>query len=236
MLIKGDTVLLQVPKNASITLQSLAKANTTGEIKTTDAKVFMTVAEAQQQGGVLPENASYVVVTRNPYDRVFSAFLFNKMRSLPFPMQRRMMARQTPPPGLLARFERFVLTGLEKRDVVHPFFYPMTYYVEGAPADKLTLVKLEDTDAFKQFLSDFFGVASDAALPQLRRTLAGSEYSKYYSADMIAKVNELYADDFSRFGYTMIDPATAPATLPLPVAPVAPVATDALEGASEPVA
>lgn len=205
MIIYNEHVLLQVPRSAATTIQKLALdiKNTGANIDVSNTNMFEPYNVGVQNGTV---NATMPVtcISRNPYDRLFSIYIQRNLRR-----QRgvdELLVRRGQPPSerFIRRFRQFVLDGALAWSIQNrPSYFPLTYYVDGVPEDKLQKVAMEDTANYESTIRSYFGLASDAEIPIVRKMMGKPSYMEYYTPEMIAIVNDLYRADFEKFGYEM---------------------------------
>lgn len=198
MLIKNDKseAVLQMPRSACISLQRMAFDNNI-ERAVAPYRYF---SEELADGNVTADTKIYCIA-RNPYDRIFTAYVYRNFQR--DPKMSIFVRGSEPSQRVLRRFEDFVMNGGLDFSVDNRRAYvPMKKFTDGIDPSKLVVVKLEDTEGFKQTCSSFFGF--DPAvyeLPRLRKSYSRASYSQYYTREMLDKVNTLYSDDFAMFGY-----------------------------------
>eukprot|EP01083_Nonionella_stella_P318995 1168587_1 len=171
-------------------------------------------------------------IVRNPYDRLYSGFQFEKTAnwipqnplyyddSLDF----NTFIEQHLPQILKDQNERFERKQSLSLAGVH--FARNTLMLRSNGNEMLcvkenNILKQENvTDEFSQFMLRVGAFEDDNEYNQFIRHLKpencsnhnappkSGAYTQYYSAKSIEIVNDLYGDDFERFGYTMIDPET----------------------------
>lgn len=201
MIVKNDKseAMLQMPRSACISLQRMAFDNNIER----SAAPYRYFSEELADGNVTADT-KINCVSRNPYDRIFTAYVYRNFQR--DPKTNIFIRGSEPNQRVLRRFEDFVMNGGLEFSVDNRRAYePMKKFVEGIDPSKLTVVKLEDAENFKQVCSSFFGF--DPAvyeLPRLRKSYGRVSYSEYYTREMLDKVNTLYHDDFVMFGYNKL--------------------------------
>lgn len=205
MIIYNEHVLLQIPRIAATTIQKLAleKQNVGDNIDVSKTNMFDTYNVGVQNGKI---NASTPVtcISRNPYDRLFSIYINRNLRRQPGPDEMLVRRGQPPSERFIRRFKQFVLDGALAWSIQNrPVYFPMSHYVDGVSEDKLQKVAMEDTETYQSTLRSYFGLASDAEIPVVRKMMGKPSYMEYYTPEMIAIVNDLYRADFEKFGYEM---------------------------------
>lgn len=198
MLIKNDgsEAILQIPRNACISLQRMALEN-----NMSSATLPYRYFSEELADGKVSANTNVYCVTRNPYDRIFSAYIYRNFQR--DPQMRIFMRGGTPNERIIKRFEDFVLNGgLDYSIQNRRAYVPMVCFTQGIDASKLQLVKLEDQEPFKQVCATFFGFdPATYTIPHLRKSYGLPSYVQYYTREMLDKMNVLYNDDFNTFGY-----------------------------------
>jgi hypothetical protein len=205
MIIYNEHVLMQIPRIAATTLQKLGQEKKDGgsTIDVSTSNMFETYTMAIQSGKV-DANMPVTCISRNPYDRLFSIYIQRNLRRQPGADELLVRRGQPPSERFLRRFKQFVLDGALAWSIQNrPSYFPMTHYVNGIPDDKLQKIAMEDTSTYQNTIRSFFGLASDADIPVLRKMMGKPSYMEYYTPEMIAIVNDLYRADFEKFGYEM---------------------------------
>lgn len=159
---------------------------------------------------------------RNPYDRVYSGFRQDMLASTRWAQW---IAVKKPIFDVIGDdFTAYMLHHVARADIVNAWewvcFCPMTAFthLDGRRVvDWVGRAERLETDLNE--LEAKIGVTL-APLKSLNvQTPADPDnpdrpkYLDRYARDVVAMVNEIYADDFSAFGYPMLDPADFPAAL-----------------------
>lgn len=196
MLVKNDEAILQIPRNACMSLQKMAVDN-----NLSPASLPYRYFSEELADGKVNANTTIHCIARNPYDRVFSAYVYRNFQR--DPQRRALMRGDKPNQRVLDRFKDFVLNGGLDFSVQNRRSYiPMSRFTQGIDPSKLQLVKLEDQEPFKQVCATFFGFnPTTYTIPHLRETYGLPSYAEYYTREMLDKMNVLYNDDFNAFGY-----------------------------------
>lgn len=208
-----------VPKSASATVrQSLAPYTDIGYPVTRypqhqTVRQFMASPHARllQQEGYLR-----FTFVRNPYDRLYSGYVQDRFAATQAPRW-----RQAKEPIFQATgddFNRYVLEHVRFADRENAWEWicwcPMHAfaYVDG----ECVLDFVGRAEAVEQGLAELSGrlgvgvaKAPDANV-NVPAAGASLKYLDRYDRATLELVNELYREDFDRFGYAMVDPATVP--------------------------
>ncbi|WP_082546098.1 sulfotransferase family 2 domain-containing protein [Rhodanobacter sp. Root627] len=151
--------------------------------------------------------------TRNPYDRIYSGYLQDRFASEHYPR----WTKEKKPifdeigEDFAAYLEHYVSTADIGSDWRWICFCPMTEFATLDGKNMLDFVgRAEHLEEDMNKLGDALGLTIQKAPDHNVRTGTCSESLKYidkYTPRSIQIVNDLYAQDFANFGYTMLDPA-----------------------------
>lgn len=211
-----------VPKCASATVrQSLAPYTDIGYPVTKGGTQHVTIEAflASEHAALWDQGYLRFSFVRNPYDRLYSGWLQDRFAATQSPRWRQAKAAIFERTG--DDFGRYVVEHVRHADRLHAWDWicwcPMHAFVcrDGRPA--LDFVgRAEDVEAGLAELSRRLGVpiakAVDANVNVPPAT--GLKHLEHYDRATVELVNELYAEDFSLFGYAKLDPAAFPARRP----------------------
>lgn len=202
----------RIKKNANTTTILLLREIETGEIETRQgAKMrHFTWSNISYSEIFALRKRCFLVVVRNPYSRVLSAFL-NKLKSEKYRQQHGKF--DLTPAGFEA-FVNWLATGnLDKnghwREQTHHLFMPLRNFDAVIRFENLKPEMLS-------FLASRGLSAPDGRLDSLypsdikKRTSADAKLHQFYTPRIASIVAELYAKDFEALGYSTAFPAKVP--------------------------
>jgi len=210
-----------VPKCASATLrQSLAPFADIGW-PVTNYQQHMTLADfARTDLAAKVEGYFRFTFVRNPYDRLYSGYLQDRHAGENY--GRWIKAKKPIFDVIGDDFPRYFREYVQKADIVSDWrwicFCPMSEFAYADGRNVLDFVghaeTLEtDLSALGERLGLQIAKAPDENVRRGHCTVR-PKYLPHYDRETIAAVNRLYADDFTRFGYDMVDPDDVPAVTP----------------------
>jgi hypothetical protein len=191
--IEKGIVFVHIPKAAGTSINELLYGRFMGHPRARDIQRWGT-----QELRSLPR----FTVTRNPWDRLLSAYRFakrgaggNAIAAVWNPQQYQVPEFET--------FERFVLEWLARRDVraLDFVFQPqLPFIADGAGRIIVDHVgKLEDLEPTYRFLEEILGKPLE--FPWENRSGDRVDYRELYTPEMADLVGHIYQDDVRAFGY-----------------------------------
>lgn len=207
-----------VPKCASATVrQSLAPYTDIGYPVTKGGAQHVTIEAflASEQASLWDEGYLRFSFVRNPYDRLYSGWVQDRFAATQSPRWQRAKAAIFERTG--DDFGRYVVEHVRHADRLHAWDWicwcPMHAFVcrDGQPA--LDFVgRAEDVEGGLAELSKRLGIPIAKAVDANVNVppTAGLKHMEHYDRATIEVVNELYAEDFSLFGYDVLDPGAFP--------------------------
>ena len=149
-------------------------------------------------------------VTRNPWDRLVSAYRFARRgRGVGGAHQAWVWKPEQYQVAQFDSFERFVTEWLAERDIagLDGIFQPQTSFICDRAGRQLVdhVGRVEDMAPTLDFLTDRLGWT-----PQVTRSNRSGEaidYRSFYSSELAAIVGRIYAEDIASFRYTFQGPA-----------------------------
>jgi len=193
--LQAGIIFVHIPKAAGTSLSHMLYGRFLGHLRAADVKRWSSPAVRR-----LP----LLAVTRNPWDRLVSAYRFVKRGAGLGPNAGAVWRPELYHGPKFETFERFVgewLPGrdLEKLDFV---FQPQSAFVFDSNGRNLVehIGRFEDLEPTWHFL--------EARLPGLRRFPRSNHsgvpvnYRTFYTPRLVDQVQSIYSDDIKRFGYS----------------------------------
>jgi len=181
-----DVTFVALPKNASTSIGQWLHHNFLRQI--TYPKTGGLHASLPMIEGATPVTCA---VVRNPWDRVVSAWAYEKRNPLKLLRDRRL--RDLP------SFDNFVRNLSTYSLIDHTWFTWATPQKAWIPNGVTYLLKFETLEEDFKKIQDLFGCY--APLPRDNRSEHG-DYTTYYTDETRAIVAELFKEDIEAFGYT----------------------------------
>jgi hypothetical protein len=145
-----------------------------------------------------------LVMVRNPYNRVYSAF---KYLAKGGNGSKKDIEKSKVVLNGGANFKEFVKNSLEKHMLSSKkviFFKSQLWYIQNDERTDLLvdhIIKLEEADAAIDALSDLYPNFSSMKLPWERRGDVGANFQEYYDQETADIVYKLYKPEFELFNY-----------------------------------
>jgi hypothetical protein len=200
--LRTGMVFIHVPKAAGTSVSEALYGRFLGHSRAADVKRW---------GSRAVRSLPMVAITRNPWDRLVSAYRFvthgggigPNAGGVWRPRQYRIPEFET--------FERFVTDWLSRRDPrgLDLVFQPQWLFVCGTGGEILVdhLGRFEDLGATYTYLSS--KLPGLPAIPRSNRSGDRIDYRTYYSPALVDLVGKIYADDVRLFGYDFEDGSPA---------------------------
>ena len=193
--LKAGIVFVHVPKAAGTAVNEALYGRFMGHVR---------AADIERWGSSAVKALPRFAITRNPWDRLVSAYRFVKRGG---GIGGTNAGRVLHPEQYLVpefeTFETFVTNWLAKRDLrrLDLEFQPQSPFVCNADGGVLVdhLGRFEDLDATYAYLRERL-----PNLPPLAESNASGtpvDYRSFYTPDLIELVGSIYAEDVTRFGY-----------------------------------
>jgi hypothetical protein len=193
--IEAGIVFIHIPKAAGTSISEALYGSFMGHVRASDVRRW-----GSAQVNALPSFA----VTRNPWDRLVSAYRFTKRL-----LEKDWKTGAHIPPAVRAQipdvesFEAFVRDWLAHRDVrrLNLIFRPQSQFVCDSGGNLLVdhLGRVEDIGATYEFLESYVAGLG----PMKRENVSGApvDYRQFYTPRLKELVERIYADDVQRLGY-----------------------------------
>jgi len=191
---EAGIVFIHVPKAAGTSINLALYGHWMGHTRARDIQRW-----APADVKKLPSFA----VTRNPWDRLISAYRFavrgrgmgGEFEATPWRPERYRIPQ-------FGTFERFVREWLVKKHIwLDPIFQPQSSWICD-PRGKIIVDhvgRLEDFQPTLTFLEQHLGAVPD--IPEGNRSGEAVDYKSYYTPELARLVGQIYAQDAERFGY-----------------------------------
>jgi len=194
--LNAGILFIHVPKVAGTSINFALYGRFMGHVRATDIERW-----ASPQLKALPSFA----VTRNPWDRLVSAYRFAKRgRGVGGAYQAGVFRPEQYRIPEFENFERFVTEWLAERDLekLDRIFQPQTLFVCDGSGKLLVdhVGPLEDMSSTRRFLLRHMG-----RVPPIEHSNSSGrtvDYREFYSPRLVRIVGRLYADDVNSFGYS----------------------------------
>ena len=143
-------------------------------------------------------------ITRNPWDRLVSAYRFAKRgRGIGGAVQAGVRNPEQYDVPEFATFERFVTDWLAPRDVMKldGIFQPQWLFVCDSQRQQLVdhVGRVEDLEPTLEFIAASIGVR--VRLDRANRSGESADYRSFYTSELADLVGRIYRDDAKTFGY-----------------------------------
>ena len=193
--LSAGVVFVHIPKAAGTSLSEALYGRFLGHLKARDIRRF-----GSRAVNALP----FVAVTRNPWDRLVSAYRFatrgtgigDRAGAIWRPEQYQVAAFES--------FETFVRDWLAPRDPTKLDFVFQPQWTFVFAADGTNLVqhvgRFEQLEATYDFLRK--RLRQMAPMPQANRSGPAVDYRSFYTPELVDLVGSIYSQDVSRFGYS----------------------------------
>ena len=193
--LKAGIVFVHVPRAAGTSLNEALYGRFIGHPRASDIKRWAPAAVR-----ALPSFS----VTRNPWDRLFSAYRFAKAgRGIGESYRAGMWRPERYRGPAFETFDRFVREWLAVRDVnkLDGVFQPQSIFLCDASGRLLVdhVGRVEDLGPTYVFIAHHVGPIGPLA--RANRSGEPVEYRSVYSPDLARLVGEIYREDVERFGY-----------------------------------
>jgi hypothetical protein len=193
--LRAGILFIHVPKAAGTSLSEVLYGRFLGHVRAADVRRW-----GSRTVNALPT----IAVTRNPWDRLVSAYRFATRGGGIGGAQAGGVWRperyRTPE---FDSFERFVREWLEPRDrrKLDYVFQPQSLFVCDEHGQVLVdhVGRYDDLDATRSFLEE--AVPGLPSIPQSNRSGAPVDYRTFYTPELAKLVGDIYADDVRLFGY-----------------------------------
>ena len=193
--LKAGILFIHIPKAAGTSVNEALYGRFMGHVRASDI---------QRWGSARLRALPSFAVTRNPWDRLVSAYRFAKaghgvggaiQAGVWKPEQYRVAAFET--------FELFVTRWLAKRDLARldGIFQPQCLFVCDDAGKPLVdhVGRIENFQPTLDFIADVIGNVPDVR--QANRSGANVDYRDFYSPKLVKQVGEMYRRDIEIFGY-----------------------------------
>lgn len=207
-----------VPKSASATVRQSLAAYTDIGYPVTNYVQHQTIRQflASPQATLFHEGYFRFTFVRNPYDRLYSGYVQDRFAATQSPRWRKVKEPIIQSVG--DDFNRYVLEHVRAADRENAWEWvcwcPMHAfaYVDGACALDFVGRAEAVQDGLNELSSRFGLTIAKAADANVNVAPAGTalKYLERYDRATLEVVNELYREDFDRFGYAMVDPSDVP--------------------------
>lgn len=193
--IAAGIVFIHVPKAAGTSINQALYGRFMGHVRARDIRRW-----APQSVKALPSFA----VTRNPWDRLVSAWRFARRgEGIGGRLQAGVWRPQQYRIAEFETFERFVMQWLSARDVdrLDSIFQPQSRFVCDRTGRALVdhVGRLDDLGPTLDFLRARLGKAP--AIPSSNRSGRIVDYHTLYTPELVDRVGRIYASDVEAFGY-----------------------------------
>jgi len=193
--LRGGIVFVHIPKAAGTSINEALFGRFMGHARASDVEKW-----GSPELKALPSFA----VTRNPWDRLVSAYRFAKRgRGVGGARQAWVWRPEQYRIPEFETFERFVGEWLVKRDVwrLDPMFRPQSEFVCDESGNLLVdhLGKLEDLQPTLDFVATT--IARSLCIKEANRSGERVDYRDFYTPELINLVGNVYRADVDRFGY-----------------------------------
>lgn len=193
--LRADIIFIHVPKAAGTAINEALYGRFMGHVRASDVDRWGSPAVK-----ALPRFA----ITRNPWDRLVSAYRFVKRGAgIGGPNAGRVLHPEQYRIPEFETFESFVTGWLARRDLrrLDLAFQPQSLFVCNADGGILVdhLGRFEDLDATYAYLRERL-----PSLPPLAKSNASGrrvDYRTFYTPELVELVGSIYAEDVTRFGY-----------------------------------
>lgn len=191
---RAGIVFIHIPKAAGTSINHALYGRFMGHVRASDVRRWGSSAL-----NALPSFA----VTRNPWDRLVSAYRFARRLHAQdwkdHPNVPLSIRRQVP------RFGSFnaLVDWLDERDItkLNQIFQPQSLFVCNAHGDVIVdhLGKIEDLEPTFDFLREHLGTVP--TIGQENRSGDAVDFRTFYTRELIERAAQIYSDDIVRFGY-----------------------------------
>ena len=191
---KQDVIFVHIPKSAGTSIAKSIYGARNGHLTAIDIK--------EKLGHDIFEKKISFGVTRNPYDRLVSAYFYAKQGgskdggiSNPSFYQKKEFRN----------FDSFVKEWLVKQDLegVDPIFRPQKDYLFHHDQQIVNKIfKIERIEEILKFLQET--LKREISIPVTNKTKRSRDYLDYYTQDSMDIVNKLYSSDFRLFSYPIL--------------------------------
>ena len=193
--LKAGIVFIHIPKAAGTSISEALYGRFMGHVRASDVERW-----GSSDVRKLPSFA----ITRNPWDRLVSAFRFARRGTGIGPNAGGVWQSEQYRIPEFETFERFVTDWLAVRDPndLDPIFQPQARFVCDRHGNVLVdhLGRVEDLASTHEYL-----LAKVSRLPPFASANRSGEridYRTFYTPQLAEQVAAIYADDVSRFGYS----------------------------------
>lgn len=192
---RAGLVFLHIPKTGGMSISHAIYRHHVGHARALDIERW-----GSSRLKVLPRFA----ISRNPWDRLVSAYRFAKRgRGIGGPLQAPVTRPERYQVPECETFERFVKEWLAARDLLaaDPIFRPQCTYVCDDNGKLLVdhVGRLEDLGPTRDFLRRQLG--SVPVIPKSNRSGKPVDYRTFYTPELVDIVGKIYAADVHRFGF-----------------------------------
>jgi len=188
-------VFVHIPKAAGTSLSQLLYGRFLGHLRAADVKRW---------GSPAVRRLPLIAVTRNPWDRLVSAYRFVTRGGGVGPNAGAVWRPERYQGAQFETFERFAADWLSRRDIkkLDFVFQPQSTFVFDAKGRNLVehVGRFEDLEPTWSFL--------EARLPGLppfarsNRSGPAIDYRTFYTPKLVDLVESIYSEDIERFGYS----------------------------------
>lgn len=193
--IEAGILFIHVPKAAGTSINAALYQRFMGHVR---------AADVHRWGSTRVKSLPSFAVTRNPWDRLVSAYRFARRgRGVGGELQASVWGAERYQRAEFETFERFVNEWLAHRDVatLDGIFQPQSLFVCDAAGKLLVdhVGRVEDLAPTLTFIRDHIG-----KLPRIEHgNLSGRrvDYCDYYTAELAKTVGSIYRRDVQTFGY-----------------------------------
>lgn len=192
---KAGIVFVHIPKAAGTSINLALYGQFMGHVRARDIRLWGSAAV-----NALPSFA----VTRNPWDRLVSAYRFARRGSgIGGDFQAAVHRPEQYRVPEFASFERFVTDWLSKREIakLDGIFQPQCAFVCGPDEQVLVdhLGRVEDLGATIDFIRRHAGTVPP--FDRSNRSGAEIDYRSFYTPQLVDLVGDIYWQDVRTFGY-----------------------------------
>ncbi len=199
--LRTGIVFIHIPKAAGISINEALFGRAMGHARASDIERWGSDALK-----ALPSFA----VTRNPWDRLVSAYRFARRgRGVGGARQAWVWRPEQYQVPECETFDTFVKDWLAPRDIrtLDPIFQPQSLFICDKHGNPLVghVGRLERLEPTLDFIARAVGHRLE--MPEANRSGDRVDYRSFYTPQLVEVVRRLYSEDIERFGYTFEDAA-----------------------------
>lgn len=192
-LLRAGVIFIHIPRAAGTSVANEVIGRRAGHLTASEIKL--------QMGEKLYNSMFSFSVTRNPYDRIVSAYYYARNGG---GAHGGIAPNKDYESSFFSSFERFVTEWLPTKNILDLdyVFQPQYKFVfEGDHLLVNFLGKIENLDEVEQVVSE--NLNRKIRFNHYNRSKRENDFDKYYNDDMKQIVQNLYIEDFRKLGYEL---------------------------------